>query len=143
MGLPPGPCARGWGVAETRERLIDALLEVHLFGAEELPWKGLGWARSIKRNGTFVGGPRRLSTTWDGMGLVIEAMRGRGWRSVQHAWALSSPAPLLAPNRAGFFRGFASEGTARQGIADADTLPMAVALAALAALGIEAPDAGS
>ncbi len=102
------------------ERQIDALLHKHLFGLPEYldgwhPWE-----------------PEHYSTTWEGMGLVVEAMREKGFRYWGTDW-------IERPPDAIFCRYSSVDLDGGERFSHADTLPMAVALAALRALGVEVP----
>ena len=100
-------------------RRIDALLHEHLFRLPAGIGDGMPWH------------PERYSTTWDGLGDVVAAMGGRGYqptiaRCSDHGrhpgmwWSIWHECP----------------GT-RTWDSYADTAPMAVALAALKALGVK------
>ena len=76
----------------------------------------------------------RYSTTGDGMLAVVEAMRGRGW-SMQ---ANTSPAqtPVVWFSKVDHTKALTDAAHYQgQAVADADTLPRAVSLAALRAVG--------
>jgi len=76
----------------------------------------------------------RYSTTGDGILLVIEEMRGKGWPE----WQVQSC--LDRPDKTGARFRMDGVGTWVEW-RNADTAPMAVCLAALKALGVEVPDA--
>ena len=93
-------------------RDLDAAIAERLFG-----WK-------------YIDGIPAYSTTWDGAGLVVEAMRERGWWvTIRHCGN--------GPGKFGWFVDFTHEPTQYRGRrtdAVADTAPLAIARAALAAL---------
>lgn len=107
-----------------RNRRINALLAVHLFG----------WVPMNKENGYSPDVcdlrqryPNYL--TWEGMGLVVEAMQAREW---------SLRLDVHRFHRC--FADFRSGDPGRFGPASADTAPEAVAVGALHALGVDVPD---
>lgn len=71
--------------------------------------------------------PEHYSTTWEGMGRVVERMRELGWYVGISTWPLEGAEPC----RAAFYRA-AGEAV---GAAEGDTAPHAVCLAALKAVG--------
>ncbi len=137
-------------------RAIDRLLAIHLFGLDAAErdvvcvrergisnaWQNViydvatSWTRAAHRKRRMLvvpGGPSdyvevdHYSTTWAGMGLVVDAMREKGWdlclqsfHDADDAWA-----KFGALNRDG-----------REG-SHSDRSPTAVALDALRALGVE------
>ncbi len=134
----------------TYERRLDGLVAIHVLGWH-LVFLDLGnvWADS-------AGGTRRRAISWaptsDGNNMlaVIEAMQGRRYRlflewfpsrgtTYNMETQAERPTPLWV---AASSRGSSVSGETTdywRGRANADTAPMAVVLAALAALGIEAP----
>lgn len=109
-------------------RAVDQLLEQHLWGHEPVPHKRHYVWECIHIPGGVAHEVRFLSTTYEGMGLVLDAMRERGWLLTLHLLADGSAQAwfnpiniLLKPS------GYLREATA----------PAAVALAALRALGVE------
>ena len=100
------------------DRELDAKVAEHLFG---LPTEDL-----------YL--PHPYSSTGDGMLAVVEAMRGRGW-SMQ---ANTSPAqtPVVWFSKVDHTKALTDAAHYQgQAVADADTLPRAVSLAALRAVG--------
>lgn len=70
----------------------------------------------------------RYSSTWEGLGLVVEAMRMKGWG----VWMATKESGV------GWDVGF-EKGEQRAAVIEDCALPMAVSLAALKALGVEVP----
>ncbi len=127
-------------------RQIDALLHKHLFGLPEYldgwhPWE-----------------PEHYSTTWDGMGRVVEAMHSRerkdhscyflalGYGGVdftneeeKQVWGASFWLTIEYDAAASGDSCWYADADKYPESANADTAPMAVALAALRALGVEVP----
>ena len=109
-------------------RRLDALLAEHLFGWElrvvgsenrQRWWKeNEGWYH-------FLGGEPRWSSTYEGMGLVLEAMAKRRWH-----YCLQDAEPWGETAFAEFFKA----GQHNDARCVGDSLPEAVARAALAAL---------
>lgn len=112
-----------------RSQRVDMLLECALFECEELPWRGPGWGRSLTRHGTHIGGPRPLSTTGDGMLLVLEAMQKRGYMVELTVYPDGAATCKM--------RHFATPRRDAPDWVDAPGAPGAVVLAALKALGVE------
>jgi hypothetical protein len=82
----------------------------------------------ITRHETAPVAVPRYSTTYEGMGLVLESMRGKGWRYMMKGFQCGSHR-----HNAGFGRNMWYD-TDPPGSAWADSLPEAVARAALLAL---------
>jgi hypothetical protein len=109
------------------DRRLDAAL-ARALGWEERPHPQAdecpGLTYWVDPNGYAQNGVPAYSSTWDGLGLVVEAMRGKGYafrlttKSEQFMWAYFGP-----------LRGIGKEGFAGDSYA-----PRAVALAAYQAL---------
>lgn len=106
-------------------RTLDAVLAERLFGWTTRDHPLFPWIQPV--TGIAFSAPPAISTSWEGMGLVLEAMKARGWDYEVR----SIPAASVATRaHCEFHRAF-GEFSDRS----ADSLPMAVALAALTALG--------
>ena len=104
-------------------RDLDAWLAEWLFGVlkpESVPQPGASsvWWHDVK-GGEWI--PHEFSTTYEGMGRVLEAMK-------------SKKCNITITLGMGGWGAYFSFDTLRKGVANADTLPRAVALAAKAAL---------
>ena len=112
-------------------RRLNAALAVGLFGWTEVVPTMADGGLTGRLPGTHYGDYRDYEMvpdylTWEGMRLVVEAMRGRGWRCILEQrldglWVCWFENPESERYRAG---------------ADADTAPLAVAHAARRALGV-------
>lgn len=113
------------------EREVDAVLAERLFGWHAIRSRPNRWNQpdvfGVRNPGDWEYAVPAYSTTYEGMGLVLEAMHARGyhWRSGQ--------------NGDGYYSHFYSSVWAKPGSSAGplESLPMAVALAALAALSDE------
>lgn len=123
-----------------RARRVDMLLAQHLFGGEVFEEVDDDGSRPLRRR--YIDEHRtswvaeqieRYSTTYSGMGRVIEAMGRRHYLYIGHSWPGK-------PASSGFVEMGVEHG--RMGAADGDTLPAAVAEAALKALGVAVPERG-
>lgn len=115
--------------ADERARRIDRLLAEHLFGMEitENAFGLWAWEKDGAGNVTHSEELKGYSATGDGMLRVLEAMRSKGWAFIV-LYAPSDHTPLVQfhqRDKGDFQRGFAA-------------LPMAVAMAALKAIGVVA-----
>ena len=95
---------------------------------DELDLKLFGWDRDDLDDRNIFGARRmpQYSNTWDGMRIVVQRMRAKGWRL-----------ELLGYLRGSFAARFMGEGHGETKLGpsvDADDAPRAVALAALLAL---------
>jgi hypothetical protein len=135
----------------SRERQIDALLAKHLMGCAFSPLHGefICGCRDGRHDDPDRLGLRRYSTTWEGMGEVVEAMHrhvhedGSMYFLALDYRGLSGPGCMPRWNAA-FWRGTeqcSMLDDVSRGV-DADTAPLAVALAALRALGVAVPGEG-
>ncbi len=146
---------------EMDTRRLDALLAIHLFGLDAAErdvvcvrergisnaWQNViydvatSWTRAAHRKRRMLvvpGGPSdyvevdHYSTTWAGMGLVVEAMGGKGMMLQLNVerWG-SGNAQFITP---------LADLLGCPGWSHADAAPLAVALAACRALGVEVPE---
>lgn len=105
-------------------RDIDALLAEHLF---DLSVAGEECAGPLAADGGWTDLPH-YSSTWEGLGLVVEAMEAKGWG----VWMATKEVGV------GWDVGF-EKGDQRASVIEDAPLPMVAALAALKALGVEVP----
>lgn len=138
------------------ERGMNNIRQECIYGIDAMPWGTHGGKQPV-RLWVVPGGPGdyqeipRYSSTWAGLGLVVEAMQARGYQFMLE-WAPRRgtrlnldtgelrPCPLWSASwgtKSPLMHGPDSD--YRRGRGEADTAPMAVALAALKALGVEVP----
>jgi hypothetical protein len=125
-----------------RQQAINEALAVHLFGWRKEPMMMVYHGQEMFRWYTPEGrklmvGPEMQDwcTSWSGMGEVVEAMRGKGWMYVCICYSRHYEGGWK------WFVMFENE-TEEGPEGCADTAPMAVAMAALAALGVAVPREG-
>lgn len=140
------------GEVVTDPRALDALLAEHLFGLKNVSYRMDPCGAAItggpekelfhgpRRGGDLlldaIGPPgtlvHRYSSSWEGLGLVVEAMRAKGhiWFNLKtgdERWVGGRCAASFDPDSRDDDDAWSSD----------DSPPMAVALAALRALGVE------
>lgn len=119
---------------EGRE-LDDALSPLFVYTVKHFTWEydGLQKPSTVWKTATGESvNPIPLSTTWQGVGLVVEAMRAKGWRMRLETFEDSVDAEFYFPaliNSEGWL-----ERDSKHFRATADDAPRAVALAALLAM---------
>jgi hypothetical protein len=122
----------------SREQAINEALARALFGWQTRihpqaceGWQGTYW---VDPNGYARNSIPAYCTTWSGMGEVVEAMRERKWMYDIHASEIGQHKASFESDCNAPSVQFAFEW--------ADTAPLAVALAALRALGVAVPGEG-
>lgn len=117
-------------------RALDAAVAEHVIGWTRMPWKkekgvleGEFMWKTPGDEGLYPAELPRYSTTWEGMGLVVEEMKRRGWR-----WAAFDES-------SGYLCSFVRDDE-EEIYASAPTAPEAVARAALLALSKGGPSDG-
>ena len=111
--------ATDYSALESRE--LDALVAERVFE----------WAKIRHYAGLAMRRVPAYSTTWEGAGLVLEAMRERGWNWTVHAYTSLVPG---SPFEVALENGTTPVGPFEWPWADGDSLPRVVCIAALRAL---------